>query len=150
VCALVRPSRHLREWSAKIRLLVLREHGLLLQFYFFGLLGVILVIVFHEIGFPDYISRPPATLKRIKLTARVLPLLDVALSLPRLQPGCSRAPATRANRSLEPTSLRSCTKRRRIRFFWKCYSRDAPDLCHGSTSDKIQGRCVSGFSTTEQ
>jgi hypothetical protein len=60
-------------------------------FWSFGLmspkwtqLGVPLVIVFHEVGFPDYISRPPATLKRIKSTTRVLPLLTVGPSLPRL------------------------------------------------------------------
>jgi hypothetical protein len=29
-------------------------------------LRVLLVIVFHEVGFPDYLRRPPATLKRTK------------------------------------------------------------------------------------
>jgi hypothetical protein len=45
------------------------------SFWFLGLLSskrtqlrVLLVIVFHEVGFPDYISRPPATLKRTKQT----------------------------------------------------------------------------------
>jgi hypothetical protein len=52
------------------------------------------VIVFHEVGFPDYISRPSATLKRIELTTRVLPLLTAALLPLRLQPDRSRAPAT--------------------------------------------------------
>jgi hypothetical protein len=27
---------------------------------------VLLVIMFHKVGFPDYIGRPPTTLKRIK------------------------------------------------------------------------------------
>jgi hypothetical protein len=58
-------------------------------------LRVLLVIVFHEVGFPDYISRPPATLKRTKKsTTRVLPLLTAVLLPLRLQPGRSRAPAT--------------------------------------------------------
>jgi hypothetical protein len=52
------------------------------------------VIVFHEIGFPEYISRPPATLKCTKSTARVLPLPTAALLLLRLQPDRSREPAT--------------------------------------------------------
>jgi hypothetical protein len=52
------------------------------------------VIVFHEVGFPDYISRPPATLKRTESTTRVLPLLTDAPLLLRLQPDRSRAPAT--------------------------------------------------------
>jgi hypothetical protein len=51
--------------------------------------------VFHEVGFPDYIRRPPATLKRTKSTTRVLPLLTAALLPLRLQPDRSRAPATR-------------------------------------------------------
>jgi hypothetical protein len=44
------------------------------SFWFLGLLSpkrtqliVLLVIVFHEVGFPDYISRPPATLKRVPI-----------------------------------------------------------------------------------
>jgi hypothetical protein len=45
------------------------------------------VIVFHEVGFP-------ATLKRTKLTTRVLPLLTTAMLPLRLQPDRSRAPAT--------------------------------------------------------
>jgi hypothetical protein len=53
------------------------------------------VIVFHEVGFLDYISRPPAMLKRTKSTTRVLPLLTVVPPLLRLQPDRSRAPATR-------------------------------------------------------
>jgi hypothetical protein len=53
------------------------------------------VIVFHEVGFPDYISGPPATLKRTESTTRVLPLLTAALPPLRLQPDRSRAPATR-------------------------------------------------------
>jgi hypothetical protein len=58
-------------------------------------LRVLLVIVFHEVGFLDYLRRPPATLKRTKkLTTRVLPLLTVALLPLRLQPGRSCAPAT--------------------------------------------------------
>jgi hypothetical protein len=58
-------------------------------------LTVLLVIVFHELGFPDYISKPPATLKRTKKsTTRVLPLLTGALLPLRLQPGRSCAPAT--------------------------------------------------------
>jgi hypothetical protein len=57
-------------------------------------LRVLLVIVFHEVSFPNYISRPPATLKRTESTTRVLPLLT-AVPLPlRLQPDRSRAPAT--------------------------------------------------------
>jgi hypothetical protein len=53
------------------------------------------VIVFHEVGFPDYISRPPVTLKRTKKsTTRVLPLLTAALLPLRVQPDRSRAPAT--------------------------------------------------------
>jgi hypothetical protein len=44
------------------------------------------VIVFHEVGFPDYISRPPAMLKRTKKsTTRVLALLTAALQRLRLQ-----------------------------------------------------------------
>jgi hypothetical protein len=58
-------------------------------------LTVLLVIVFQEVGFPNYISKPPATLKRTKKsTTRVLPLLTVALLPLRLQPGHSCAPAT--------------------------------------------------------
>jgi hypothetical protein len=79
----------------------LASHDLLLQFWSFGLLSpkrtqlrVLLVIVFHEVGFPDYISRPPSTLKRIKLTTRVLPLLTATPPSPRLQSDHSRAPAT--------------------------------------------------------
>jgi hypothetical protein len=52
------------------------------------------VIVFHEVGFLDYIIRPSATLKRIDSTTRVLPLLTAAPSQLRLQPDRSRAPAT--------------------------------------------------------
>jgi hypothetical protein len=55
---------------------------------------VLLVIVFHEVGFADYISRPPATLKRTESTTRVLPMLTVALPLLRLQPDRWRASAT--------------------------------------------------------
>jgi hypothetical protein len=51
------------------------------------LLRVLLVIVFHEVGFADYISRPPATLNvPKKSTTRVLPLLTAALLPLRLQP----------------------------------------------------------------
>jgi hypothetical protein len=57
-------------------------------------LRVLLKIVFHEVGFPEYISRPPATLKRTDSTTRVLPLLTAAPSQLRLQPDRSRAPAT--------------------------------------------------------
>jgi hypothetical protein len=58
-------------------------------------LRVLLVIVFREVGFPDYISRPPATLKHTKKsTTRVLPLFTAALLPRRLQPGRSCAPAT--------------------------------------------------------
>jgi hypothetical protein len=58
-------------------------------------LRVLLVIVFHEVGFADYISRPPAMLNvPKKSTTRVLPLLTAALLPLRLQPGRSRAPAT--------------------------------------------------------
>jgi hypothetical protein len=70
------------------------------SFWSFGLLSpkrtqhrVLLVIVFHEVGFLDYISRQPATLKRIESTTRVLPLLTAAPPLPRLQPDRSRAHA---------------------------------------------------------
>jgi hypothetical protein len=52
------------------------------------------VIVFHEVGFPDYISTSSATLKRIKSTARVLSLLTAVPPSPRLQPDRSRAPAS--------------------------------------------------------
>jgi hypothetical protein len=54
------------------------------------------VIVFHEVGFPKYISSPPATLKHTKKksTTRVLLLLTAALLPLRLQPGCLCAPAT--------------------------------------------------------
>jgi hypothetical protein len=52
------------------------------------------VIVFHEVSFPDYISRPPATPKRTESTIRVLPMLTVAPPQLRLQPDRSRAPAT--------------------------------------------------------
>jgi hypothetical protein len=48
------------------------------SFWSFGWLGpkrtqlkVLLVIVFHEVGFADYINRPPVTLKRIKSNAKV-------------------------------------------------------------------------------
>jgi hypothetical protein len=51
------------------------------------------VIVFHEVGFPDYISRPPATLKRTESTTRLLPLPTAAPPPLRFQPGRSRAPA---------------------------------------------------------
>jgi hypothetical protein len=71
------------------------------SFWFLGLLSpkwtqlrVLLVIVFHEVGFPDYIIRPPATLKRTDSTTRVLPLHIAAPSQLRLQPDHSRAPAT--------------------------------------------------------
>jgi hypothetical protein len=71
------------------------------SFWFLGLLSpkrsqlrVLFVIVFHEVGFPDYISRPPAMLKRTDSTTRVLPLLTAAPSQLRLQPDRSRAPAT--------------------------------------------------------
>jgi hypothetical protein len=57
-------------------------------------LRVLLVIVFHVVGFPDYISRPPATLKHTESTTIVLPLLIGAPPLLRLQPDRSRAPAT--------------------------------------------------------
>jgi hypothetical protein len=58
-------------------------------------LRVLLVIVFHEVGFPDYLRRPPATLKRTKKsTTRVLPLLTATLRPLRLQPGRLREPAT--------------------------------------------------------
>jgi hypothetical protein len=57
-------------------------------------LNVLLMIVFHEVSFPDYISRAPATLKRIEST-RVLPLLTVVPLPLRLQPDRSRAPTTR-------------------------------------------------------
>jgi hypothetical protein len=70
------------------------------SFWFLGLLSpkrtqlrVLLVIVFHEVGFPDYISRPPATLKHTESTTRVLPLLTAAPPPLRLQPDRSRAPA---------------------------------------------------------
>jgi hypothetical protein len=53
------------------------------------------VIVSHEVGFVDYISRPPATLNvPKKSTTIVLPLLTAALLPLRLQAGRSRAPAT--------------------------------------------------------
>jgi hypothetical protein len=53
------------------------------------------MIVFHEVGFPDYISRPQATLKHIKSTTRVLPLLTVTVApSPRLQTDLSCALAT--------------------------------------------------------
>jgi hypothetical protein len=52
------------------------------------------VIVFHEVGFLDYISIPPATLKCTESTTRVLPLLTVAPPLLRLQSDRLRAPAT--------------------------------------------------------
>jgi hypothetical protein len=58
-------------------------------------LRVLLVIVFHVVGFLDYTSRQLAMLKRTKKsTTRVLPLLTAALLPLRLQPGHSRAPAT--------------------------------------------------------
>jgi hypothetical protein len=44
------------------------------------------VIVFHEDGFPDYISRPLATLKRTESTTRVLLMLTAAPPSLRLQP----------------------------------------------------------------
>jgi hypothetical protein len=52
------------------------------------------MIVFHEVSFPDYISRPLATLKRTESTNRVLPLFTVAPPPLRLQPDRSCAPAT--------------------------------------------------------
>jgi hypothetical protein len=71
------------------------------SFWFLGLLSpkrtqlrVLLVIVFHEVGFPDYIIRPPTTLKCTESTTRVLPLLTATPLLLRLQPDRSRAPAT--------------------------------------------------------
>jgi hypothetical protein len=69
-------------------------------------LRVLLVIVFHEVGFADYISRQPAMLNvPKKSTTRVLPLLTAALLPLRLHPGPSRAPATgRAGRR----NLRLC------------------------------------------
>jgi hypothetical protein len=70
------------------------------SFWFLGLLSpkrtqlrVLLVIVFHEVGFPDYISRPPVTLRCTESTTRVLPLLIAAPPPLRLQPDRSRAPA---------------------------------------------------------
>jgi hypothetical protein len=76
-------------------------------------LRVLLVIVFHEVGFPDYISRPPATLKRTDLTTRVLPLLTTGPSQLRLQPDCSRAPVTGGGCSRDYTAYiylhRLCT-----------------------------------------
>jgi hypothetical protein len=50
--------------------------------------------MFHEVGFPDYISRPPAKLKRTEKTTIVLPLLTAVPPPLRLQPDRSRAPAT--------------------------------------------------------
>jgi hypothetical protein len=51
------------------------------------------VIMFHKVGFPDYISRPPSKLKRTEKTTTVLPLLTVAPPLLRLQldRSCARA-----------------------------------------------------------
>jgi hypothetical protein len=58
-------------------------------------LRVLLVIMFHEVGFLDYISRPPATLKRTKKINNLsFALLTAALLPLRLQPGHSCAPAT--------------------------------------------------------
>jgi hypothetical protein len=71
------------------------------SFWFLGLLSpkrtklrILLVIMFHEVGFPDYISRPPAKLKRTEKITTVLPLLSAALPPLRLQPDRSRALAT--------------------------------------------------------
>jgi hypothetical protein len=93
-------ARQMREWSAEIRLIALLAFGVLV-FLFLGLLSpkltqlrVVLVIVFHEVGFTDYISRLPTMLKRTKKsTTRVLPLHTAVLLPLRLQTGGSRAPA---------------------------------------------------------
>jgi hypothetical protein len=119
------------------------------SFWSFGLLSpkrsqlrVLLVIAFHKVGFPDYISRPPATLKCIKSITRVLPLLTVAVSLSKTPSQLFACTGDWASRSPEPLSLWSCIGRRRIRFLGSAFRATAPKLCHGSSSDKIQLHCV--------
>jgi hypothetical protein len=78
-------------------------------------------MVFHKAGFPDYISRPPTTLKRTDSTTRVLSLLTAAPSQLKLQPDRSRAPVTgtvvfvilhreKANKVFGKRSLRDCSQ----------------------------------------
>jgi hypothetical protein len=98
------------------------------SFWSFGLLSpkrtqlrVLLVIVFHEVGFSDYISRPPATLKRTESTTRVLPLLTIVPPPPRLQPdryrcrmdlpGPTTSVGTRTDYSVGPWDYPSCATR---------------------------------------